>query len=605
MAPLPDGHGTNHAFGFALEGMGYLVAGETEDGLSDAFYRYDPVSDSWTSLEDFPGDARGYAIGDVHEGKAYFGFGSSNNGKLNDLWEYDPSTGEWSALEPCPCSGRLHPAMVAENGVIHVGLGGDDTGDVNDWWVYNIATDSWSAAPDFPGTQRHHPYQFGLNGLAYVGFGHHTATIFNTWYSYDPVTQDWQQRASLPDQGRVAGTQFSHGGKGYALSGDGEGHDQMPTGEFWEYNPNSDAWTQWPAHPGMSRWAPASFVIDDVVYLVNGMNISSGSFDFVLDNWKFSMVSDVAQDAGLSGTDMEPEVCAGDPVPVVAQLTNWGSDVLNAAFLEMIIGGEVVLSQNWAGSLSMYATSEVTLGEYVFTEDTDFTLKVTTGDTNPSNDEVQGAVLMAPEGTTEWRIDLLTDFWGDETGWQVRDLAGNVIASVAADTYGDNTAYTEYVSLPNTGCFEFVLTDTYGDGMIGTQSGNAPTGSCTVWALDGAGNPLAELYSYDGSSGFSEEIQPVNVETAVGIADAAMGPGRLSVFPNPAAQQFTLNCAVSAGLPVAVEVRDVMGRLVASRPWPAGPVLTMDSREWPQGTYFVTVETPSGRLTQKVIRAPH
>ena len=93
MAPLPDGHGTNHAFGFALEGMGYLVAGETEDGLSDAFYRYDPVSDSWTSLEDFPGDARGYAIGDVHEGKAYFGFGSSNNGKLNDPGSMTPPQG--------------------------------------------------------------------------------------------------------------------------------------------------------------------------------------------------------------------------------------------------------------------------------------------------------------------------------------------------------------------------------------------------------------------------------------------------------------------------------------------------------------------------------
>ena len=30
----------------------------------------------------------------------------------------------------------------------------------------------------------------------------------------------------------------------------------MPTGEMWEYDPDGDKWTELPAHPGKSRWAP-------------------------------------------------------------------------------------------------------------------------------------------------------------------------------------------------------------------------------------------------------------------------------------------------------------------------------------------------------------
>ncbi|MDP4844121.1 MAG: hypothetical protein NWR83_06635, partial [Salibacteraceae bacterium] len=34
--------------------------------------------------------------------------------------------------------------------------------------------------------------------------------------------------------------------------------------------PTSDSWTQMPSHPGISLWAPGSFVIDDTVYFFGG-----------------------------------------------------------------------------------------------------------------------------------------------------------------------------------------------------------------------------------------------------------------------------------------------------------------------------------------------
>lgn len=281
---------TDHSFGFAIDGKGYLVTGTSESfGPTNTFMQYDPDTDSWTVLDTFPGAARGYAIGDIWDRKAYLGFGTSTSALLQDLWVYDPDAGQWSELAPCPCEPRLHPAMIAHNGKVFVGLGNNNNGNLNDWWEYDIATDTWSQKPDFPGARRHHPYQFGVGDYVYTGLGH-GAGIFKEWYRYDPVAETWTQVADIPGEGRVAGTQFSYNGKGYVLSGDGDDHSSMETGEFWQYDPELDTWDSLPPHPGKSRWAPASFVIEGVVYLFNGTSYFQGPGNvYQTDAYKFDL----------------------------------------------------------------------------------------------------------------------------------------------------------------------------------------------------------------------------------------------------------------------------------------------------------------------------
>src|SRR5688572_18272400 len=65
LATAPPEFLSDHSFGFAIDGKGYLVAGNEEFiGPSDKFMQFDPVTDAWTSLDSFPGPERGYAIGD-------------------------------------------------------------------------------------------------------------------------------------------------------------------------------------------------------------------------------------------------------------------------------------------------------------------------------------------------------------------------------------------------------------------------------------------------------------------------------------------------------------------------------------------------------------
>jgi len=311
VAPLPNELVTDHSYAFALEGKGYFVAGADRFSYLDIFFEYDPEADTWTELENFPGGNRGFGIGDTWDGKAYFGFGFDGSSYQSDLWVFDPESKEWTELAPCPCTPRIHPAFIAHNDKIFVGLGGSADGNLDDWWEYDMATDSWSQKPDFPAAPRHHPYQFGIGDYVYAGFGHASNFISKRWYRYDPAAEEWDEMASLPAEGRVAGTQFSYNGKGYALSGDGGDHTSMETGEFWSYDPELDKWEELPAHPGISRWAPASFILDGWVYLLSGPTNAGGTLNYAPNgNYRYQL-----EEISASGRDLAIDPTMFDVYP--------------------------------------------------------------------------------------------------------------------------------------------------------------------------------------------------------------------------------------------------------------------------------------------------
>ncbi|MBL6875533.1 MAG: T9SS type A sorting domain-containing protein, partial [Chitinophagales bacterium] len=185
------------------------------------------------------------------------------------------------------CSGRRHPAMLTIGNRIYLGLGDDAVDNLKDWWMYDITSDSWSQIADLPGPPRHHPYMFNADGDVFVGLGHRGNTIYRDWYKLDTVSNVWNSMSIFPGEGRVAGTQLGNGKYGYVISGDGDNHSYMETGEMWRYDPSDDSWTELPPHPGISRWAPGSFVIENNVYFFGGLNRQTGTFPN--DLWKFEL----------------------------------------------------------------------------------------------------------------------------------------------------------------------------------------------------------------------------------------------------------------------------------------------------------------------------
>ena len=258
----------HHSNGYGVGDKAYVLTGINGDDnpyVSDDFWMYESTTDTWTQLEDFPGPPRVVAIGDDWNGKYYYGFGSDDNQVFSDIWEFDPATMKFTELPSCPCIGRTHPAFVAHNDKIFMGSGSSNNGDLKDWWVYDMNTQVWTQKDDIPGDNRHHPFQFAIDNMVYTGGGH-----VSNWSGYNIETGEWIAINSYPE-GRVAGTQFSYNGKGYALSGDDYLHRALPPADtFLEYDPTTDFWTQLTPHPSASRWAPSSFIINGFVYLFGG-----------------------------------------------------------------------------------------------------------------------------------------------------------------------------------------------------------------------------------------------------------------------------------------------------------------------------------------------
>lgn len=291
VASMPRGadDARHHPVTFSIDGYGYVLTGGISGGAANDFMRYEAASDTWEILPDFPGAARSFSYGTTRGSKAYVGFGGFDGMRYNDMWEYDSTTEEWTELTACPCDPRYHPAFVQLEDKIFVGMGNNPS-NLKDWWEYDIPTNAWTQKNSLPGPERHHPFYFGIDNVAYVGFGHGNRVngetrIFNDFYKFDPATDEWEQMEDFPGEARVAGTQFDYNGKGYVLSGDGDDHSFMEEGEFWEYEPLTDTWTQLTSHPGSSRWAPGNFVIDNFVYLLGGLS----DVQLESDMWRFEL----------------------------------------------------------------------------------------------------------------------------------------------------------------------------------------------------------------------------------------------------------------------------------------------------------------------------
>lgn len=327
--PLPaSAPSRNHPVTFAIGEYGYVVTGNTDMGPENDFYRYNTLTNQWDILPDFPGLKRGFSYGIAYEGKAYIGFGFSGV-VLNDLWSYDPVLEVWKQLTSCPCLGRRHPAFVEANGKIYVGLGDNLNSNLKDFWAYDIKSDTWEQLPDFPSLNRHHPFYFSIGKDVYVGMGHGSVDVegwdvYRDFYKFDTETNTWTRLNDFPGEARVAGTQFSYNGKGYILHGEGEDHQILDEGEFWEYDPTDDSWKQLTSAPNGSLWAPGTFVVGNTVYSVAG---STYTYVNLKDMWSYefaptSSTTNVSKNSGLSISPNPVNDCIKLNLPTSGSKTN-------------------------------------------------------------------------------------------------------------------------------------------------------------------------------------------------------------------------------------------------------------------------------------------
>ena len=175
--------------GFSIGNKGYFGLGISTDSnynLSQAFkdlWEYDPQSDTWTKKADFPGVPRVHASAFVLNDEGFIGLGSNPLAAyypfsfLNDFYKYNPISDQWSRISDFPGNPRYSAASFVKDGLAFVGTGRIDSDNTvpwensiiaDDFWSYNPQNSVWTQVQNFPEkTQNAIGISIGNNGYVY------------------------------------------------------------------------------------------------------------------------------------------------------------------------------------------------------------------------------------------------------------------------------------------------------------------------------------------------------------------------------------------------------------------------------------------------------
>ena len=285
----------------------------------------------------------------------------------------------------------------------------------------------------------------------------------------------------------------------------------------------------------------------------------------------------------------ETLTCEGDIAPVIT-IQNYGLTNLTSLSIEVAVNGVQSSTTPWTGNLGTYDTETITLNSITGLSNGDavsITVSSPNGgiDGNPANNPaVTFNVTTATQNThTDVTVQIVTDAYGAETTWDLKDdngmtiLSGGPYSNLGAA--GTTTQTPVSGTLATNTCHTFTIYDSYGDGI------NAGYGTGSFTVTDANGTTLI-------SGGvFTDEDGGVFKTGDAVIANINNLSSKLSIYPNPAKDILTIE-----GKYATIELFDIFGKLVLS----AKNTKTINVSSLANGIYTITAVTEKGIYTEKV-----
>jgi N-acetylneuraminic acid mutarotase len=236
-APLPVR--SEQAYGESTHGGFFYVIGGRSGTVLDNLERYDPVTDTWTTLTPML-TARAAAAAAVQGDAIYViggrtGTGGPCTGTALDVVErYDIDTDTWSEVASLP-SPRTDAAAVEHGGRIYVFGGCDGGAFLDEVLVYDPVMDTWSSLADMPTARA--SLVAGIRGNKVFAIGGFAGgppldinEVFNiarnSWSTSEPITTPRGEAGAV-----------SHGGRIYVVGG-GQPAFGTPTDANEVFKPN-------------------------------------------------------------------------------------------------------------------------------------------------------------------------------------------------------------------------------------------------------------------------------------------------------------------------------------------------------------------------------
>jgi N-acetylneuraminic acid mutarotase len=191
--------------------------------------------------------------------------------------------GNWTKVSPFKGRPRSGAITFTIDSKAFVGLGYNGDEYLQDFYSYDINQGFWEARKPFPGELREHAVSFSVNGKGYIGLGYNrelNEEELGDFWEYDPTTDNWTQLSDFAGTARYSAIGFSVGSRAFVGTGfDGDGFNS----DFWEFDFSSGTWMEIQSYPGEKIERGVSFVIGNKGYVCSGRNNGIHSLDF----WEF------------------------------------------------------------------------------------------------------------------------------------------------------------------------------------------------------------------------------------------------------------------------------------------------------------------------------
>lgn len=243
---------------FAVNGKGYVGLGYRRNGTNEgekmnSFYEYDPVTNTWTSLQDYPGewDSQATCSAFSMNGKGCVAttrrYGTSGaDGGVMDVYTFDPNSSQWTKLTEYQLTMYYYYERYGSISVNAIGsdiygffryYNGNWGSEFQSFYKYEMGLNRWieKECPTVSITYtRMENFVIGDNFYLFSG-DFYAGVHNNTVYKYYPETNTWtDNEVSEARPFRYNPVKFVIGNKLYYGGGDNEGNHT----DLWVYDPS-------------------------------------------------------------------------------------------------------------------------------------------------------------------------------------------------------------------------------------------------------------------------------------------------------------------------------------------------------------------------------
>jgi hypothetical protein len=180
--------------GASYQNFVFSFGGNTASTLGTESYKYNVLTDTWTTIASLPSGRRVLASATV--GNFIYVIGGSDMASVyqNTVYKYDIAGNSWTTVAPLPLGMAWHKA-VTHNNLIYVVGGHDGTNYLSTVYVYDAAGNTWSAATSMPSGKIGGALTAVGNKLIYVGGGTGAAisneVVVGTIDAVNPLVISW------------------------------------------------------------------------------------------------------------------------------------------------------------------------------------------------------------------------------------------------------------------------------------------------------------------------------------------------------------------------------------------------------------------------------